>query len=185
MEVAGYPVDILRIGDHLGDGAAKLFPCLLCGVGLEDPGVALHHLDQRPEGDSLPVRERAALAPIDQLGIGVDHTAELGYEPRLPDAGNPHERDELRCALATRAGQSVSQEAELFAASDELRRPALLDVDAEAPAGRRRLPDRDRLGLAFGLDGLYLAVLDRPLGCAVRGLVDEDAVRRRGRLEAR
>ena len=48
-----------------------------------------------------------------------------------------------------------------------------------------RLPDRHRLGLALRLDRRRLAVVDRPLGRPVGGLVDEDRVRRRRCLQAR
>src|SRR5262249_20279551 len=65
-------------------------------VRLEDPGVRLHDLAERPEAHALAVRERPALAPVDQVGIGLSDLEQLGDEPALADAGDADERHELR-----------------------------------------------------------------------------------------
>jgi hypothetical protein len=57
-------------------------------------------------------------------------------------------------------------------------------VDAVARTGRDHFPDRDRLRLPLGLNRLSLAVLDHVVRRPIGGLSDEDAVDRRGRLEA-
>ena len=64
-------------------------------VGLEDAGVSLHDLAERPEGDALAVRQAAALAPGDQLGARVDVAQELGDQARLADAGLADDEGDL------------------------------------------------------------------------------------------
>ena len=41
-------------------------------VGLENPGLRLHDLAERPVGNALAVGQRAAPAPDDQVGIALD-----------------------------------------------------------------------------------------------------------------
>ena len=64
-------------------------------VGLQDPGVGLDDLAERPEGDPLAVRQAPALPPGDELGPGVDVGAELGDDPALAEPGLADDRDEL------------------------------------------------------------------------------------------
>ena len=56
-------------------------------VGLQDPGVGLHDLPERPERDALAVGQAPTLAPGDELGFGVDVGAELGDDPALAETG--------------------------------------------------------------------------------------------------
>ncbi len=77
------PGALVAFGEHrveLGRGDVG-------GVGLEDPGVGLEDLPQRPEGDPLPVGQAAALPPGDQVGLRVDVGAELGHDPALAEPG--------------------------------------------------------------------------------------------------
>jgi len=69
--------------DHLGQLGRRL----VGGVGLQDPGVGLDDLAQRPEGHPLAVGQAAALAPGDQVGGLVEPPAELGHQAALADPG--------------------------------------------------------------------------------------------------
>ena len=55
-------------GKAVGDDRPELSLGLVLRVRLEDAGVRLHHLAQRPEADPLAVGQRPALAPVDGSG---------------------------------------------------------------------------------------------------------------------
>src|SRR3989442_15549614 len=59
----------------------------------------------------------------------------------------------------------------------------MADVHAEAGVRLARLPDRNRIGLPFGLERLNLAVVDRIPRRSIRRLVDEHAVDGSGGLQ--
>jgi hypothetical protein len=59
------------------------------------------------------------------------------------------------------------------------------DLPTETSARLQRLPDRERISLAFRLHRRCLAVFDGVSGSSVRRRADEDAVDRRRRLEPR
>ena len=164
---------------------ASFSPGLLGIVALEDAGLGLDDLRERPEGHAVAVGEGAALSPGDELDVLVDRPEELGDEPALADAGHADERDELWRALLAHARQRRDEQLELAAAADERRRCRLVDVDAETGAGRQRLPGADRVALPLAEDRLGVAVVDRMHGGAVGLLADEDAVQWRSRLQAR
>ena len=130
------------------DRLGQLLPGLLRRVALEDPGLRLDHLGERPVADALAVGQRATLSPVGELRLLVDYLPELVHEAALADPGHADERDELRRTLLARAGKSAGQQVELAAAADE-RRSGLPEVDAEAGACLLRLPDGDQLGLAL------------------------------------
>ena len=65
-------------------------------VGVEDARLGLHHLAHRPEGDSLPEGETAALPPPHDVGPAIDHPPELVHEPALAHARFTDDRDQLR-----------------------------------------------------------------------------------------
>ena len=154
-------------------------------VGLEDPGVRLDDLAERPEAHALAVREGAALPPGDDLLVGVGDLEQLGDEAALADAGHADERDELRRLLRARPRQRVGEEVALALPPDERRPQLLLDVAAEARAGADRLPHLDRLGFPLRLDRRRVAVVDRVARGAVRPFADEDPVDRRRALQPR
>src|SRR5438552_4082931 len=76
---------------------------LVAAIGLENPGLRLDHLGQRPVADSLAVWQRASLPPMRQLPASLDRLEQLPYEPALADAWDTDERHELRRTLLTRA----------------------------------------------------------------------------------
>ena len=175
--VAGAGERVLhRLVDLRGD--------LLRRVLLEDAGLGLEDLPQRPQRDSVAVGEAATLAPRDDLGIGVDDSLQLEDEPALADARNPDERQELRRSLVTRSFERVPDDAELPLASDQLRARLVRNVDTEARSSSDGLPDGDWVGLALRFDGLGVLVVDRMPCCPVGGLVCDDAVDGRCALEA-
>ena len=67
----------------------------LARVGLQDAGVRFQYLPQRPEGDSLPVRQTSTLPPRDEILSGIDEGAELGHDPALAQARLAYHRYEL------------------------------------------------------------------------------------------
>lgn len=68
------PGDVLGL-DHLGNGAVELLLRYRLPVCLQDAGLGLDDLGQRPEGDAVAVGEAAALAPDDEPGLGVPRSA--------------------------------------------------------------------------------------------------------------
>ena len=147
-------------------------------VPLENTGLRLDDLAERPERDPVAVREATALTPGDQLGVRLDDLRELVDETALADPGDADERQELRRALVPGALEGVPDDTELALAADELRARLVRDVDPEARVGGRRLPHRDRLRLALRLDRRRFLVVDGGAGRPVGRLVDDDAVDR-------
>src|SRR4029077_14188265 len=118
-----------------------------------------------------------------QLRVGVDDPLELVHEPALAHPWDGDERDQLWDPLVPRAIECVAKNRELSLATHELRTRMMGDVDAEAGARLQRLPDRNRIGLPFGVDGLDLSVVDRPPSRSIRRLVRQHAVDGSGGLE--
>src|SRR5207253_2277061 len=113
----------------------------------------------RPVRDTLPVRQRAPLPPVDQVRIRVDGLRELVDEAALADPRDAYERHQLRRALLSRTDECTGHELDLALPPYE-RRAGLGDVDAEARPSLAGLPDRHRLGLPFRRDGLGFHVGD-------------------------
>jgi hypothetical protein len=185
-EVAFDPAGVRRIRQEIGDSLCELVMSYIGRVGLEDAGLRLDHLPERPKGHPLAVRKRAALPPIDDVvGVGVDRLGELPHETALTDARNAGKGEELRPALPLGAGEGFRQQAELRLPADERTTSALLHIDAITSPRRERLPHRNQLRFSLRPHGLALGVLDLPLGRPVGRLTDEDPVRRSRGLEAR
>ena len=177
-QVASRPSRASVVGDESRDRLAELRLGRLGGVGLEDAGLRLDHLAERPEGDALAVGQRAALPPVDdQLRVARRPPATSSQTSRLlPMPGHADERDELRRrARAARARARRASSVELLARGRRA---------ARAPRWRRRRRARARASTAsqtgtgsalpFASTGSALAVLDRVL--ASRGT----SSRRRG-----
>ena len=177
MEVPLDPAASASSRTNRCDGLAELLARLLGTVGLEDPGLRLDHLAERPERHAFAVRKRAAVAPVDEAVRRRSRSS--GTARRRAGScrsGDADERHELRLAFARHAGERLAQERQLPLAAHER--------GAADHAPRRRARARSsasqtatRLRLALRLDRLRLAVLDRALGCAEGRLVDEDPVR--------
>ncbi len=136
----------------------------LSGVGLEDPGLRLHDLTERPVRGALSVRQRAPLAPCDELLVGVDDAAELVEKPALPHPGHADERHELRRAIASRPLECVHEEVELAIPPNEGCAARSAEIHAEPRSGLDSLPHVDGLRLALRLDRVRIAVHDLALG---------------------
>ena len=74
---------LITFGKHRIELCAAATP----GVGLEDPGVRLDDLPQRPERDAFAVRQASALAPGDQLRQRVDVVRTARPRSALAHAG--------------------------------------------------------------------------------------------------
>ena len=77
-----------------------------------------NHLEDRPEGDSLPVREAAAAR---DRRLGPELAQEFGDQPGLADAGRAEHREELARAIVARPLVSLQQEGPLTLAPDHRR----------------------------------------------------------------
>ena len=171
----------VRLDPGVGDGVRELAGRLCLVVAVEDSGLRLDHLAERPEGDALSVRQTAPVPPGDQVRVALDRAVQLEDEPALPDPGHTDERDELRRALAQRARERILEQRDFAGATDE--RGAVDAVDPDPRTCLYDLPRLHRLRLPLRDHRLRLAVLDRALRRPVRLFPDEDSVHRRGRLE--
>ena len=156
----------------------------LGAVRLEQARLRLRHLGQRPVGHAVAVGKRAALAPVEEVGVRVDSALELVDEAALADPGHADERHQLRRTLLPRPREGPREQLELALAPDQ-RRAALVDVHADPRPRLARLPDRHRLRLALRLHRLGPVVVDPLPRGAERGFVHEHAVHRRRALQAR
>ena len=87
---------------ELGDG-------FLRRVGLQDPGLSLHDLAERPERDPLSVRQAPAQPPRDAIGQGLDMPRELGDQAALPDPRLAHHRGQLHRGVPPGPGEGFPQ----------------------------------------------------------------------------
>ena len=182
-EVSVDPASLRRLVEEVGQHGAQLLLRRRVGVGLENSGLCLDHLAQRPVGNPVAVGKRPALTPDDQLGIGVGRPEELPDQPALPDAGDADDRDELRLVLPSGPCERPGEQLELLLSAHELRPAELHDVDTESRSGRDGRPDGHGALLPLREHGLGGLVGDFPLGGPVGRLVDEDRVRRGCRLQ--
>jgi hypothetical protein len=104
-------------------------------VGLEDAGVCLDDLAERPQRDAFPVRQAPSLPPVDELRLRIHVLSQLGREPALADARLADERDEVAGTFAQGAHVDLAEHFDLVVPADERRRARRLEVDAE-PAAR-------------------------------------------------
>jgi hypothetical protein len=110
-KVALYPVGFIR-GDQRANRVRELRAGLVLRVRFQHARLCLDHLGKGPEADALAVGERPPLPPGDQLGILVDDPEQLVHEAALADAGDAHERHELRLPLRADACQRVGEQLE-------------------------------------------------------------------------
>src|SRR4029079_12480551 len=114
---------------------------LVVVVRLEDAGLRLHHLPERPVADSLAVRQRASLPPVRQLATALDRLEELADETALADACNADQRHELGRALLSDPRERADEQVDLPVPADERRTGLGCEIDAEARTGLGDLPD--------------------------------------------
>ena len=97
------PVELVRVGDVRLDGLAQLRPRRLRVLALDDVGARPHHLGERPVRHAFAVRQAAAAPPPDCRREAVDVLVELPRQPRLAEAGDADDRDEMRLPLLAEA----------------------------------------------------------------------------------
>ena len=175
------PCAALALGKYalefgLGDGR---------GVGLQDPGMGLEDLSQRPIRDALSVREASPLAPDGDVGRAVEVRPELGDDPALPDPGFADDGDELDATPGDRLLEYAPEDREVHLATDEWGVVRTREVGAQVRTRRDRMEDADGLGLAFeGCRRQLLVVEDRRC-CLVCGEAHRDTHLRGDRLDPR
>ena len=137
-----------RASSAPGDGVAELRARFGRRVGLEDAGVGLDDLAERPERDAVAVGEAAALPPVRRAPArSSTQVAELREQARLADPGLAGDRDELDLRLAEHALERVLEQPELALAADERSRRCAASASTpkrlRAPIRpARRRPDR-------------------------------------------
>ena len=119
-EVAIDPATLALVGDRLEHRCRSFDVGLVGGIRLEDAGMRLDDLAERPVRDAVAVGKAAALAPGDQLGVVVDDTPELGGRGgscRCP--GTP--TSVTSCVERSRRDRAkrVDEQVELVVAPDE------------------------------------------------------------------
>ena len=110
------------------------------GVRLEDPGMGLDDLTERPERDPIAVGQAAPLPPAHQLGALVDVAKSSAHEPALADARLADEGHELDSESLLRSGRTPRSGASSPAAADE---QGLLRPDQVGAEARTRLDAAD------------------------------------------
>ena len=75
------------LGIGLGDRLIELGGERVLVVGLQDPGLGLHDLSQRPEADPVAVGEAPAFPPGDEIRELIDVAGELAHQTRLAEPG--------------------------------------------------------------------------------------------------
>ncbi len=111
--------------------------------------------------------------------------AQLVDEPALADSGDADERQQLRRSVVARPVEDVANDPELAVTTDEPRPSFVREVDPEPRVRSHRLPHRDRLGLALGLDRRELSVVDRVTRRTLGRFVHDHAVDGCRALQAR
>ena len=154
-------------------------------VRLEDPGLALDDLAERPERDRRAVGEAAALAPCDEDRVGIDVGQELRHEAALAEAWLADDRRELEAPPGDRSIERCHERVELQRAPHERARLSGRDVDAEGRPGGDGVEHADRLGLAFQCGRRELRVVEPLPRRPPRLLAHGDAEFGRDRLDPR
>ena len=174
------PRSLVTVGKH----RSELVPGDLWRVALEDARVRLDDLAERPERDSVAVRETASLPPADELRATVHVAQKLGDLSRLADARLSDDGDELHRAVANSPVEEPGEERSLDVATDERGRVRPDDVAPETRDGSERPSNRDGRALPLGVDRLEFVPLEDPLRRSIRVLADRDAVDGRRGLDA-
>ena len=191
-QVPGDPVGRLRVVGHgVGDDPGQATPDPVGRVGLEDAGLGLDDLGQGPVGHpaaggggtALVPGRGAALAPADQLVLGVQGPAELGHQPALADPGRAEQGDQLGPAAVPGPPERLQQQAQLAVAADQRHRPGGQAVHAGAVARLQGAPHAHRPGPPGQGEQAGRAVADRPLGRPAGRLRHQHRPAGRGLLE--
>jgi hypothetical protein len=154
-------------------------------VGLQEAGVGLDDLPQRPERDAVAVGQAAALPPDDQLGPGVHERSQLADEAGLADPRLADDRDQPHGPLGHGALEQPPQQVQFLLAAHERGVGAPGRLDAGPAPGPDQPPHGHRVGLAPDLDRGERLVVEQPAGRPEGRLPDHHAAHRRHPLQAR
>ncbi len=87
-EVPAHPLRLAGFDEDVGHHRRQLRLGRVGVVRLQDAGLRLDHLGQRPEADAFAIRQRAALPPRDQFRLTVDGPGQLVQQPGLAHPGH-------------------------------------------------------------------------------------------------
>ena len=99
VEVGGDPATLLRLGQQLAEHRVELPLHRGDVVGLENAGLRLHDLAERPDTAALAVGERAALPPPVEIGRVVEASHSSATRRLLPIPGTP--TSVMSCAVSS------------------------------------------------------------------------------------
>ena len=159
-QVGRDPVCLRRDVEEGRDRLGELPLRLVGSVRLENAGLRLCHLAQRPVADPIAVGEAAALTPDDDVRVLVDDREQLGHDPALADPGDADERDELgrprhvvpasglraepRLLARGRRAKQAAPARRRFRIASEAQSPATPGPARSSPWPRTRPPSRTR-----------------------------------------
>lgn len=103
------PGCVTRIENDAGHRIVKLLLDVFGGIALENSGLGLDDLRQRPERHRFAVRKRTSAPPVREDAAMFDHLQELVHEAWLPDPRNADKRDELRRRLLADTDEQLRQ----------------------------------------------------------------------------
>ena len=164
---------------HVRQDGVQLVGRSLGRVRLEDAGMRLDDLPERPERDPVSVWEAAAPPPDRRRCQTGGKLAELGQQPTLPDPRLADDRQEPPAAFVQRPVQRSPEPFQLHSAADQAHRSR----GGGSRPGRTRTPHGHRLRLALRLDRIEPLVVEQALRLTIGQLADCDSSHRRGRLQ--
>ena len=141
------PLAVLTARDH----GVELGLHDLASVALQDAGVGLDDLAERPKGDVLAVGQAVALPPRDHLWQGVHAGKELLHQTTLADARFAEKHGELGSPRGCGLLEQGPQEGELDLTADERRELGSFDVDPAAHDRRLGQPGGHRFALPLAV----------------------------------
>ena len=131
--------------DQVCGRGAQLVLGLVGGIGVEDAGLRLDHLAQRPVGDAITVGQRTPLTPRDEVGVAFDHLHQLPHQAALADTRYAHHRHQLHGPLRAATAKCIDQQIDLLSAPDQRRGGPLHHVDPQPRPRLDNFPHRQRL----------------------------------------
>ena len=139
---------IVGIVEDPGQHVLELRQHDLRRIGVQDAGLGLHDVRQRPEGRDLAVRGGPPDAPADQVGKLVGVAGEFPDQPALPQPRIAHDRDHPRPSLRPRTiSKSRRRSLELHRSAGEGCAQRVGRFHADAGERFERPPDAHRVRL--------------------------------------
>ena len=172
------PRAFLGVFDGALESGVELRPRRFVVLALGDACAHPDHLGERPVRHAVAVGQAAAAVPGHVLGDAVEVLVELPGEPRLADAGDAGDREQMRLVLVGAGVEELLREPQLAVAADE-RRLEALRLQSAGPTGghAESTPELHRLRLALQLVETRVGVRDRRFRCPPCRIADEHRVR--------